>query len=216
MREISFSHPHRQKHFDFFRRMDQPHFGICAEVDISEFLTTVRRSPNLRFTPAIVYILTRAAQSVKPFRYRIRGERVVEHERLRPSFAVPADGTGVFSFCTVPYSEDPIAFHLEAEATIDLMRETPSFEDEEGADDYLFMSAFPWVSFTSVMHPMHYSPIDSVPRITWGKYFERTGKTMMPLAVQAHHATVDGNDLGQYYQQVELLLRNASEIFSAS
>ena len=50
------------------------------------------------------------------------------------------------------------------------------FEDEEGRDDFLFLSAIPWISFTSFSHAMHYTPADSVPRITWGKSFKEGAK----------------------------------------
>ncbi|MGK0468500.1 MAG: nitroreductase [Clostridium sp.] len=32
------------------------------------------------------------------------------------------------------------------------------------------------------------NPVDSIPRISWGKYFEESGKIKLPLSVQAHHA----------------------------
>ncbi len=213
MRKITFPDAHRRQHFAFFTRMDQPHFGITAEVDITDFLATVRRSPTLRFTPAIVYLITRTAIEVRPFCWRIRGEDIVEHDSLRPSFAVPTANSSAFSFCTVPYSPDPLTFHRAAEAMMELMRDQPSFADEPGADDYLFLSAFPWASFTSVTHAMHYHPGDSTPRITWGKYFKREGKTLLPLAVQAHHGLVDGSDLGRYYQRIQQLLKKSEEIF---
>ncbi len=34
MKRIPFDSPHRRKHFEFFNRMDQPHFSICAEVGV--------------------------------------------------------------------------------------------------------------------------------------------------------------------------------------
>lgn len=213
MRKIIFEDAHRRKHFDFFRRMDQPHFGITADVDITDFLVCVRQSPTLRFTPALVYLIADTAMKVAPFRWRIRGEDVVEHAGLRPSFAVPTAASAVFSFCTVPYEEDVGSFHRAAVEKMGLRQNDPSFEDDAGADDYLFLSAFPWASFTSVTHAMHYSPGDSVPRITWGKYFERGEKTFMPLAVQAHHAVVDGSDLGRYYETIQASLKKSGEIF---
>lgn len=211
---ITFDHPHKQKHFEFFLAMNQPHFGITANVDITEFLQVVRDSADLRFTPCIVYLIARTAHEVKEFRWRIRGKEVVEHSTVRPSFAVPTSA-GAFSFCTVDYYEDPLTFHRETVNRMELMKTNPSFEDEHGKDDYLFLSTFPWASFTSIQHAMNYHPVpDSVPRIVWGKYFKEGDRIMMPLAVQAHHAVVDGSDLGAYYQKIQLLLKKSAEVFS--
>ncbi len=214
--------PHRQAHFAHFNAMANPHFGITADVDITEFLALVRRSPTLRFTPAIVYLIARTSMEIPAFRWRIRrceGEdkgavEIVEHENLRPSFAVPTANSSAFSFCTVVYDADPVAFHAAAEAMMERMKTDPSFEDEPGADDYLFLSSFPWASFTSITHAMPAGDqSDSVPRIVWGKYYQRDGKTLMPLAVQAHHAVVDGSDLGRYYQLFQQLLKKSEKIF---
>ncbi|MEM1221003.1 MAG: CatA-like O-acetyltransferase [Bacteroidota bacterium] len=213
MKIITFTDPHRKKHFEFFRAMDQPHFGITAEVDITLFLQKVRASADLRFTPGLVYLIGRTALRIPPFCRRIRKEQVVEHTVLRPSFTVPTAKSEVFSFCTVTYQEDPRAFHQHTVERIAAMETEPSFEDEEGADNYLFLSAFPWASFTSITHAMHYHPGDSIPRITWGKYFKRENRVLMPLGVQAHHAIVDGSDLGKYYQEIQRLLNNSDEIF---
>lgn len=214
MKKIVFQDSHREKHFAFFASMDNPHFGITANVDITNFLEVVRKSAELRFTPAIVYLIGRVAMEVKPFRWRIRGEEIVEHEVLKPSFAVPTKHSHAFSFCTVAWVDDPKVFHQRAVNEMEAMAEAPSFEDEEGQDNYLFLSAFPWASFTSVTHAMDTRRGDSVPRITWGKYFKQGDRVLMPLAVQAHHGLVDGSDLGRYYQQMERLLRKSTEIFA--
>jgi chloramphenicol O-acetyltransferase type A len=215
--------PHRQTHFTHFNNMGSPHFGITANVDITEFLGCVRRSPTLRFTPAMVYLITRTALEVRPFRWRIRrckagGEEskveVVEHDNLRPSWAVPTEASSAFSFCTVAYDPDPLVFHRAAEAMMERMKTRPNFTDEPGADDYLFLSTFPWASFTNVTHAMPVGEqADSIPRIVWGKYFRQGDKTLMPLAVQAHHAVVDGSDLGRYYQLIQQHFKKSAPIF---
>jgi chloramphenicol O-acetyltransferase type A len=61
---------------------------------------------------------------------------------------------------------------------------------------------------------MHYSPVDSVPRISWGKYFEQGRQVMMPLSVQAHHAFVDGRHMGAFFTGLQNHLDRASEILS--
>lgn len=211
MRILEFSDPHRRKHFDFFRQMDQPHFSLCANVDIAPFLEAVRQLKR-PFTPAMVYLLSRTTNDIPAFRQRLRGDQAVEHERISPSFTVTTDVSDTFSFCTVPYQASPGAFIVAAQAAMERMRTHPSFEDEEGRDDYIFMSAIPWVSFTGITHAMHYSPVDAVPRISWGKYFVQGPQVMMPLSVQAHHAFVDGRHMGAFFMGLQDYLDRAGEI----
>lgn len=202
MKEIIFNNAHRKKHFDFFKNMDQPHYGICANVDIST-LVAYLKNQKLPFTTSIVYLIAGCANAIPAFRQRIRDEKVIEHDKVHPSFTVKTAVSDVFSFCTVNFSENYNSFVTHVKERMEWMNENPSFEDEIGRDDYLFLSAMPWVSFTGFMHPMHYSPVDSVPRIAWGKYFKENGKIKMPMAVQAHHALVDGSHIGRFYELFE-------------
>jgi chloramphenicol O-acetyltransferase type A len=202
MKEIIFREPHRRKHFEFFNQMNHPHFNICANVDITDLLKTIK-AKNYSFTPTIVYIVSKTANSIPQFRRRIRGEKIVEHEVVHPSFTVWTEVADVFSFCEVEYQKTFQIFHRDALLRMEAMKTDPDFEDEPGRDDYLFLSSIPWVSFTSFQHAMSYHPSDSVPRITWGKYFEENGRIKMPLSVQAHHGVVDGRHVGTYFQQFE-------------
>jgi chloramphenicol O-acetyltransferase type A len=114
----------------------------------------------------------------------------------------------VFSFCTFDYVEDFALFATKAAEQIAYVQEHGTLEDEPGRDDLLFMTAIPWVSFTSFMHPLDLHPADSVPRFAWGKFFEDGEFLKMPLSVQAHHALVDGMHMGRFYAKVQDYLQH--------
>ena len=156
------------------------------------------------FTPAIVYLVSRVANEIPSFRQRIRGEKVIEYDQVHPSFSVQTKVSDVFSFCEVEYNRSPSIFMQAAKEQMKRMEEEPVLEDQ-GQDDYIFLSCLPWISFTGLTHAMHYHPSDSIPRITWGKYFQEGDKIKMPLSLQVHHALVDGGHVGQYYLRWEAL-----------
>ncbi len=212
MRPITFNDPHRQKHFEFFQSMDQPHFSLTANVDISTLLPYLK-SHDIPFTPAIVFLIAHTANEIPAFRWRIREGNVVEHDQVHPSFTVLTEVSDVFSFCYVQYVSDGIDFVERAKAAIQRMQTDPVMEDDPDRDDYLFLSSIPWVSFTNIQHAMHFSPADSVPRITWGRYFQQGEQVLMPLSVQAHHAVVDGQDVGRYFNQIQVLMNQPKQVF---
>ncbi len=214
MKKLTFTDEHRRRHFDFFRRMAQPHFNICANVDISALLSWLRKE-ELPFTPAIVYCISRTANEIPEFRQRIRGEQAVEHEAVHPSFTVMTEASDVFSFCTVHYQPGFRPFLQRSLQQMEAMQEKPSMEDEEGRDDFLFLSAIPWISFTGLQHAMHSPAIDSVPRIAWGRYFREGEKIKMPLSVQAHHALVDGRHMGAYFEEIQSFLHHPEKILQS-
>lgn len=211
MKKIDLTNPHRRKHFQFFNAMSNPHFNITSPADITG-LREIGDAGSLN--TRIVYLLSRAAHDVPNFRHRIRGDEVVEHEFVHPSFTVPTEESEVFSFCTVPYHPRYGEFRKRAEAEVERMRVSPSFEDEPGRDDYLFMSAIPWLRFTSIQHAMDYNNPDSVPRISWGKFYEDGDRLKMPLSVQVYHALMDARHVARLYERFEELVVQAARVLS--
>lgn len=204
MRHIDLQTWPRRRHFEIYHAFDYPHFNLCANVEITAFYPFVKqRAFSLNTT--LVYLFSRVANALPEFRYRIREGQVVEHEVVHPSTTILAEGD-LFSFCTIPYVEDYSTFAEQAEAISARAKLNPTLEDEPGQDDLLFMTGIPWVSFTGMVHPIHMHPVDSVPRISWGKFFAEGSALKLPLSVQAHHALMDGVHLGRYFMQVQAYL----------
>ncbi|MCP4600141.1 MAG: chloramphenicol acetyltransferase [Proteobacteria bacterium] len=201
MRYISLETWPRREHFKVFNTWDYPHFNLCANVDLTAFYPMVKQR-GVSFTVAIVYVLARAANAIPEFRYRIRGENVVEHEIVHPSTTI-LTGEDIFGFCPIDCIEDFSEFTARASEKIAYMREHPTLEEDQERDDMLFMTGIPWVSFTSFMHPLDLYPADSVPRFAWGKFFEEGDLLKMPLSVQGHHALMDGIHMGKFYTKVQ-------------
>jgi len=191
----------RREQLRVYSAFANPHFGLCANVDVSALYRYVKKS-GISFTVAVVYTLARTANAIPEFRRRIRSEKVVEHAVVHPSITVLTHDD-LFGFCLIEYADDFSVFAAGAREMIARAKEHPTLEDEPERDDLLFMTAIPWVSFTAFSHPMPAAPVDSVPRIAWGRFFDN-GKTLqMPVAVQAHHAIMDGIHIGRFYKRAQ-------------
>ncbi|UCB46694.1 MAG: chloramphenicol acetyltransferase [Spirochaetota bacterium] len=210
MRHINLETWPRRDHFRLFNSLDYPYFSLCANVDLTAFYPFFKQR-GISFTLATVYILTRAANLVPEFRYRIREGEVVEHEIVHPAITILTN-EDLFTFCTFEYTEDFSLFAVRAAEQIACVKEHPTLEDEPGQDDLLFMTSIPWVSFTSAVHPINLHPVDSVPRIAWGKFFEDGESLKMPVGVQAHHALIDGIHVGKFYEKAQDYFSNPKHI----
>jgi chloramphenicol O-acetyltransferase type A len=199
----------RREHFELFSNYGYPHWGICANVDLTAFYPVIKQRGH-SFTIAMVYVIARASNAIPEFRQRIRGQEVVEHEVVHPGFTfLTEDDT--FSFCYVDYVEDFAAFSAHALERIAYVKENP-WVHAIPEDDVLYMTSIPWVSFTSFLHPMRLQPEDSIPRFVWGKYFEEDDLLKMPLGVQGHHALMDGVHVGKFYQKVQNYFQKPEDI----
>lgn len=210
MKKIDLSNWNRRKHFAFFNAMDYPHFNLCAQVDITA-LHGFAREKGYSVFKCVLYLTSRAANAVPEFRLRIRGEEVVEHPLVHPSYTSMTE-QNVFSFTDVSYNPDPLRFFENCRVAEEKVKQEATLEDHPERDDYLFLTSVPWVHFTSFVHPVNIQQVDSVPRISWGKYVWHGDRLLMPLSMQAHHALVDGAHTGAFFEGFEQLAQHPARV----
>ncbi len=201
MKTINLATWNRRDHYNLYKKLDFPYLNITANVNIDDLY---RWSKNNKFSlfSCIAYLTTRASNQIPELRMRIRGDQVVEHPIVHPSFTVLTDDE-TFGFATIQYSSNFSKFSNNVIAGIEASKKDPSIHDEPGRDDMIFLTTMTWVSFTQISHPLPLNPPDSFPRITWGKYFEQGNQRLMPLSLLANHALVDGLHVGKFFELVQ-------------
>ena len=187
----------RREAFELFRSFGFPYLSLTAEVDVT-LLRQATRGGRVSFTIGLVHAVARAANAVAPLRQRLRGDAVVEHRVVHPSVTILVEDD-CFRFCTLPFDEDLTVFAASAAERIETARRAESMFLEPDRDDFLFMTAIPWVSFTAMVHPVPLDPPSSVPRFAWGRFRDASDRVVLPLNVQAHHALVDGIHIGRFF-----------------
>ena len=194
----------RAERFRFFSSMDYPQYNICANLDITGFLPSIR-AMRLSFYGAMIFAAARVLNQVPAFRYRIRGKQVVIHEQTHPSFTSLPSGSELFKIVTVELEDSLAAFAAKAKRQA---AEQACFISPGVAarDDLIYITCIPWVSFTHISHPISLTPGDSAPRVSWGKYYKAGEQILLPFSVQAHHALVDGIHIGQYINGLQAYL----------
>jgi chloramphenicol O-acetyltransferase type A len=192
----------RRHLFRLFKDYDAPYFNVCADVDVTALLAFAR-GRGLSCFVAYHYLSTKTANEVEAFRYRLRGERVLVHERVNAGAIVllPDDS---FTFVYFDFTEDFTAFHANARALIDgAKREPPPLDARAGQDDLIYHSVIPWVSFTSISHARDSRQKSGIPKVSFGKFREASGRIWMPVSVEAHHALMDGLHAGRFFERLQ-------------
>lgn len=193
----------RHSLFHFFRGYDQPFFNVCVQPDVTA-LRRLCRSEGLSFVLAYHFLALRAAQEVEPFRYRLRGERVLIHDRLDIGTTVLFEGER-FAFCYFEHHERFAPFAEKAEAALAELRAGGGpLEPRDDRDDLLHCSVLPWIAFTSFAHARRAGREDSVPKLVFGQCREDgAGALRMPVSVEVHHALMDGVHVGRFLERLE-------------
>jgi chloramphenicol O-acetyltransferase type A len=205
------SWPRRQQ-FDFFKGYDKPFFNVCVQMDVTALLRLTRSREGLPFFLTYHFLAIKAANEVEPFRYRLRGERVLVYDRIDVGTTILMDDER-FVFCYFEYDEDFARFAEKATAALEGLRAGDGrLEPRDDRDDLIHCSVLPWLSFTSFSHARRWNPQDSVPKIAFGKYFEDGGRFRMPVSIEVHHALMDGVHVGRYVERLEGYLARPDEV----
>jgi chloramphenicol O-acetyltransferase type A len=199
----------RKEHFEFFYRADYPQFNVCMNLDITGFLSFVKEK-KLPFYFATIYAAMKVVNTLDDFKYRIRNGQVVLHDKVHPSFTYldSKEKSGLFKVVTIDMADNISDFALTADKAARSQKEYFPKELLAGRDDLIYITCLPWISFTHISHTITLNRDDSVPRISWGKYFKDGDKVLLPFSVQVNHAVADGYQVGLYVEKVQEFLDN--------
>ena len=104
MRTIDLKSWQRREHYEFFTSYEYPHFSLCADLDITQFLSMIKEK-GISFTAGIMYLIARTANEIPEFRHRVRKSNPIEHEVVHPGTTILTENE-LFAFCTVEYIAD--------------------------------------------------------------------------------------------------------------
>ena len=208
MKKIDIENWKRKKHYDFYKDYTYPHFSVTANINVTK-LVEYSKKHKISFFPSFLYVVMKAMNSIDNFKYRIRGEEVVLHDFISPSYTVLNEDE-LYVFCTTIYDDDYETYIKKVIKDIEKSKKGNRLEDIPGKDDLVFVSSLPWTSFTSTTHPIDVNHPDSFPRILWGRYFKENEKYLIPLNIFVHHGLCDGLHVARFFEQIE---KNIDELF---
>ena len=203
---IDLQHWERKEHFCFFSKMDEPFFGLTAEIECTQAHAHAK-ARGWSFFQYYHYLAIQTANSIREFKIRIENEQVVEYDILRVSTTIlRPDKT--FAFTIVEYQENFEDFSCAFDKEIRAVMQSSGLRLRVSGEylDQIHFSTLPWVKFTSISHARDLNNPDSVPKISFGKLTKRDNRYFMPVSVTVHHALMDGYHVGQFVQQFEAAL----------
>lgn len=189
----------RRSHFLLFRGYDRPHFSVTAEVDVSALYAASRQPRGPSFILGVLFAALHAANAIEAFRLRIREDRVWSHAAVGIGCTVlRPDRT--FGFAYFPHERSFARFAAQGRIEIERSRADPGLLDARAHDDsWIHGTVLPWIRFTSFTNAHRRE--DSVPKLTFGQRHATGGAWHMPVAVEVHHALVDGIDVAEFLER---------------
>ena len=198
----------RRDHYSWFRKYEQPFFSVTVDVDVPAAWNTSRKHGATSFFLSSVFQVLRAANDIEAFRLRLRPRGVWRHDHVAVGPTIMrADET--FGFVRLEPAATLNQFAALGEAAIArAAARTALAPPQKVTDDIVFHSVLPWLRFTSFTNALP-GKGDSIPRIVFGRCARQGTRMKMPVAVEVHHALVDGLDVARFLERFSRYLDRA-------
>ncbi len=203
-RKIDINKWNRKQHFNFFKDFDNPFFNLTLNVDCTNLFDMTRRNKLSSFV-SYIYLSLQTAIDIEEFRFRIVNDEVICYDTLMAGSTILTENN-TFVFAYFDYNENFKTFHDAALEKIKSAKTETALIPGEENGNVIHYSTIPWVSFTGLQHARHHKLKDSVPKIVFGKTFNDGDRLKLPMAIDVHHALMDGYHVGKYIERFQKYL----------
>ncbi|CAM3587353.1 chloramphenicol acetyltransferase [Isoptericola cucumis] len=203
----------RREHFEHYRDRVPCTYAVTVDVDVTEMAAALRASGRKTYV-AQVWALASLVNRHAEFRTTLTADGApATWDELHPMFTVLNPERETFAAVWAPFDADFGRFHDVAADLLATHRSATTFFPQDDVPANTFdVSSLPWTSFTGFTLQVaggwdHFAPI-----FTLGRYTERDGRTVLPLAVQVHHAVADGFHTARLVNELQELASDPSWI----
>ncbi|QLO42858.1 type A chloramphenicol O-acetyltransferase [Citrobacter freundii] len=198
----------RKEHFEVFQTFAQSTFNQTVLLDITALLKHIKEV-GWKFYPTIIFLLSKVVNRHTEFRMAIKDNELVIWNEVHPSYTIFHNETETFSSLWSHYDGNIHHFqHVYAEDMARYGNNLSYWPKGESLENIFFVSAIPWVSFTSFNINVANMQNFFSPMFTIGKYYNQDGKVMLPFAVQVHHSVCDGFHVARLINELQEISDN--------
>ena len=199
----------RAQEFHYFAKMAPTGYSICMEMDVTA-LRKALKERGRKFFPAYLYLITRLVNGQQEFKTAVKDGVPGFYETLTPLYACFHEDDKTISLMWTEFSLSFAAFHSS------YINDAKEYGGNHGIlskpslppENSYIVSCVPWISFSSFSLHSYAAGEYYFPSVEAGKFFERNGRTFMPLSVTAHHAATDGYHMSLFFNELQSLMNS--------
>ena len=187
----------RKEFYEHFIKEVVCTYSAVVNIDITKL-------KGQKLYPAMIWLLTKTVNDMPEFRTVLTPDGPGIYDDMHPMYTVFNKENKNFSGIWSYFSEDYAEFLKRYEVDAEEYSKSTRFAPKEGTPANSFnISMVPWLEFTAFNINVFDDGKFLLPIFTMGKFFERDGRRLLPLAIQVHHAVCDGYHMGAFVERLQ-------------
>ena len=195
----------RKEYFEHYFSNIPCTYSMTVRLDITQIV-----KQQVKLYPAMLYYLTTVVNRHSEFRtaFNENNELGIYSEMI-PCYTVFHKDTKAFSNIWTNYTPNFEEFCNAYENDIlQYVNEKGMTAKPNVPSNYFNVSMIPWATFEGFNLNLQKGYDYLKPIFTIGKYYQETGRTLIPLATQVHHAVCDGFHVCRLIDELQELINN--------
>ncbi|WP_410772516.1 type A chloramphenicol O-acetyltransferase [Fontibacillus sp. BL9] len=200
----------RKPYYEHYLNRVRCTFSMTANVDITRLRNEVKHR-GIKLYPALIYMISTVVNRHRELRTCLgpvgQGQLGLGYwETMSPGYTVFHKEDKTFSSLWTAYSTDFSEFYGRYLDDLEQFGNARGLFPKTNEPPNTFpVSSIPWASFTGFNLNVFNEGTFMLPIFTMGKYFTQgeAAITMLPVAVQLHHAVCDGYHAGVMFEELQ-------------
>lgn len=194
----------RAEAFYIFKSFEIPYTNLCSDIDITHFMRFVRER-DYQFFASLLFFIVKAGNIIKEFRCRMEGETPVIYHQIGANYTLMQE-TEMMGNSYTDYTNCFEEFYENVVKDLNTAKKSGHMINKSLPENAIItVTSIPWTRLTNFSQAM-YRKDDAVPYIGIGRRYGQGERVLLPLAIQAHHAFVDGFHVAHFFNLLELML----------
>lgn len=203
MKEIDINTWNRKQHYEHFRKLKDPYFGVVIPFNVTKAYQFSKEN-KISFFAKYLHDCMRTINSIENLKYRIEENKVVAYDAIHASSTILRDDN-TFGFSFIDYHEDLNVFIENIEYEKERIKNSTDLFPPKNGLNCIHCSAMPWLNFSGHKEPVS-GTLDSVPKVAFSKMSKQNSELIMNVSINVNHALVDGYHVGLFSDKFQKYL----------
>lgn len=195
----------RKEHFEHYFSNVPCTYSMTVKLDITKI-----RERQIKLYPAMLYYLTTIVNRHSELRTSFNeNDELGIYSEMIPCYTVFHKDTETFSNLWTVYTSNIEEFLAEYENDILQYGNQKGMMAKPNVPSNNFsVSMIPWATFEGFNLNLQKGYDYLKPIFTMGRYYQKAGRTLIPLAIQVHHAVCDGFHVCRFIDELQELINS--------